>query len=98
MQTEAAYRNPPAAKSENSNPSVTFNSAFVERRMREHQIWQEAELQAACLEVVEEVELAHQRATERVSRDIRRSPLFQSIRRRHRISPKLLRSSRGVGA
>ena len=69
---------------------VRFDSAFIERRMQEHRLWQEKEIQAACLEVVEEVDLAQLRAKETVERDIHRSPLFRSVRHRHAISPVLL--------
>jgi ribosomal protein S3 len=90
---ERAYSNPPESKSENSNPPVTFNLAFIERRLREHRQWQEREMHAACLEVFEEVELAQELAADHIARDIRRSPLFR-IRYRRAIHPALLRANK----
>jgi hypothetical protein len=89
---ERAYSNPSEAKSENANPLVTFNLAFIERRLREHRQWQEREMHSACLEVFEEVELAQELAADRVRRDIRRSPLFR-VRHRRAIHPALLRKA-----
>jgi hypothetical protein len=82
----------PAKLSDPQQP-ITFDAAFIERRLREHQAWQTREMQSACLEVVEEVELAIQSAADRVRSDIRRSPLFR-IRHRHPISPALLRGKK----
>ena len=81
-----------------SSAQVKFNAAFIDARMREHRAWQEREMQSACLDIVEGVELAQQGAAERVARDIRRSPLFRSGRHHQRpISPALLRAKAAAG-
>lgn len=81
----------PVQHSDSQQP-VRFDAAFIERRLREHHAWQEREMRMACLDVVEEVELAIQHAADRVRSDIRRSPLFRG-RHRHPIAPALLKKA-----
>jgi hypothetical protein len=36
-------------------PSILFDDAFLERRMREHREWQEREVEVQALEIIEEI-------------------------------------------